>query len=101
MARTPDAKTIYADEAPNFKRLYEMKGDAEMSRMMGLSACAKMLRDNKVRPAYEMAAAHLLAQMEEPAKESLAIVVNGKPEAMEPVLAVIKAMNLLYLELDL
>ena len=92
----------YTDHFPNLQKLAEIHGSPEAGRMLGLSdsAVSKMIAENKVRPFYEMAAAHLLGK-KKISSGSKSIVLKMTEKQISVVIAFLDALGVTYMDLDL
>lgn len=91
----------YTTEYPNLIRLVEQFGQAQASKMMGLSDVNKMIRDNKVRPAYEIAAGALLDKLNVKEREVISYIIKLTPDQKKLILPLLDSLKVTYMDLDL
>lgn len=98
-ART--SHTEYTSDIQNIRALYNKHGKTKASRMLGLTDITHLIRADKARPAYEIAAKAILA--EETPKDDTRVrsfVVKMSPEHLKILQPLIDTLGVPYLELD-
>lgn len=90
--------TQFVEAYPNLKKLVELYGAPKTNSLLGLSDVNALIRGGKVRPAYEIAATHLLPSSSQKTKT---FVVKGDAQIMDSLLIFVNATGIEYLELDL
>lgn len=91
----------YTKEFPNLLRVIEIHGPTKSSRLLGLSDVNKMVHDNKVRPAYEMAAAFLLRDQPIPVSKSSSMVIKMNEKQRSAIVPILEALQVPFMDLDL
>lgn len=86
----------FIEEAPFLQALHDKLGNQEASAALGLTDISKMLREKKIRPAYEMAA-QLLIGSEVRARS---YIVKVEPETAHVLLPLLNRLKITYMELD-
>lgn len=93
----------FTKEFPNLLRVIEIHGPSKASRLLGLSDVNKMVHDNKVRPAYEMAAAFLLRDQPIPVSKSTStsMVIKMNEKQRSAIVPILEALQVPFMDLDL
>lgn len=94
MRKTYNAEFI--ENAPFLQALHDELGNQEASASLGLTDVSKMLREKKIRPAYEMAAQYIMG----PEMKVRSYVVKLDPENAPVILSLLDKLNIQYMSLD-
>lgn len=80
-------RTEYTTDIPNILELVSSSGSAKAAaELLGLSDLSFILRENKARPAYEMAAAYILSKNVDKGKILVLRVKAGDSGVTESIL---------------
>lgn len=90
---------IYVEKAPYLEKLIEIHGNTAASEMLGLSDAAKMIRDGKIRPAYEGFAKTFFKE-DNTVEAGKSFIVKLKKEELDILLPLFRKMNVQFMDLD-
>lgn len=95
------AVVITTDTFPNILKLVELRGLSETSLLLGLTHVGKMIREGKVRLAYELAAEMLLSKEDKQITcDDVVYVVKVPLSKKDAVVGILNAMELEYLDIS-
>jgi hypothetical protein len=100
--KAPEFSYLKAGNYPHLDRLIENFGQAEVNRMLGITAIGEAITKGRVRPVYEMSAELLLqnaGDVEPPAYTNL--IVRVPSDKLDAVRAVVDALGLKSMRLEL
>lgn len=91
------AKHEFIQDAPFLQKLADIHGVMKAGELLGLSHVGTILREKKVRPAYEIAAKALIGEVGE---KPHSYVIKLSAEHEKIVIPLLKGLDVPYLELD-
>ena len=91
--------TEWTTEIGPLRELADLVGGNHAAKLLGLSEITSMLRDSRARPAYVMAASHILSRDFGKADGLLVLKCTGQQK--QAIMTLVNAMGIQCMDLDL